>query len=113
MAISSIRNSYWLRSVRCKHAREGYCARGHATDFERGCARVPSRPWLLLHRREGRASYKRPPRPSGGGAVERKLTLEERFMEEYKPPAWVSNRYVWVAIVVFGVGLALYSASLR
>ena len=33
-------------------------------------------------------------------------------MEEYKPPAWVTNRYVWVALVILGVGLAFYSASL-
>ena len=64
----------------------------------------------LLRHRTGRTSYARVKRP--GGAIERKLTLEERFMEEYKPPVWVTNRYVWVAITAVSIGLALYSASL-
>lgn len=62
-------------------------------------------------KKDGRAQYARAKRPAGV-STERILTLEERFMEEYTPPEWVNNRYVWVALVVFGVGLALFSASL-
>ncbi len=40
------------------------------------------------------------------------MTLEERFLAEYKPPKWVTNRYVWVAAAVFGTGLAVYSSTL-
>ena len=40
------------------------------------------------------------------------MTLEERFLAEYKPPKWVTNRYVWVAAVILGSGLAIYSLTL-
>ncbi len=58
--------------------------------------------------RSGRPSYARIQTIS----KERPMTLEERFLAEYKPPKWVTNRYVWVAAAVFGTGLAVYSSTL-
>ena len=42
-----------------------------------------------------------------------KKTWEDEFLENYKPPALLSNRYVWIASIVLGAGLAVYSATLR
>lgn len=42
-----------------------------------------------------------------------KKTWEDEFLENYKPPALLSNKYVWVASIVVGAGLAVYSATLR
>ncbi|KAK9814759.1 hypothetical protein WJX72_011033 [[Myrmecia] bisecta] len=39
-----------------------------------------------------------------------KKSMEEEFWENYRPPQWVSNRYVWVAATILAVGLAGYSA---
>jgi tetratricopeptide (TPR) repeat protein len=41
-----------------------------------------------------------------------KKTLEEEFLDGYKPPQWVTNKYVWVAGSIFAVGVACYSAML-
>lgn len=40
-------------------------------------------------------------------------TWEDEFLENYKPPSVLTNRYVWVASIVVGAGLAVYSATLR
>ena len=40
-------------------------------------------------------------------------TWEDKFLESYKPPAMLSNKYVWVASIVLGAGLAVYSATLK
>ncbi|KAA6424063.1 MAG: ATP-dependent protease Clp ATPase subunit [Trebouxia sp. A1-2] len=42
-----------------------------------------------------------------------KKTWEDEFLENYKAPALLSNKYVWVASIVVGAGLAVYSATLR
>ena len=39
----------------------------------------------------------------------REPTWEERFMDEYTPPAWTKNRYVWAAWAVVSVGGVYYS----
>eukprot|EP00894_Picocystis_sp_ML_P005025 jgi/Pico_ML_1/55542/g1214.t1 len=45
-------------------------------------------------------------RPAGR---RRELTLEERFLENYRPPTVVSNRYFWVALFAVLACLAVYS----
>ena len=42
-----------------------------------------------------------------------KKTWEDEFLESYKPPSVLTNRYVWVASIVVGAGLAVYSATLK
>lgn len=39
-------------------------------------------------------------------------SLEEMWAENYTPPAWVENRYVWAAFAVICSGLAWYSTKL-
>lgn len=41
-----------------------------------------------------------------------KKSLEEQALENYKPPEWIKNRYVWAAGAVLCAGLALYSTQL-
>lgn len=43
---------------------------------------------------------------------QRKKTLEEQFLENYQPPDWATNRYVWVASVLVATGLVYYSSRL-
>jgi len=59
--------------------------------------------------RNGR-SYQPPP-----GQPRKKVakSLEDRFMDEYEPPRWVRNRYVWVAAAAICAGLAWYSTTVR
>ena len=40
-------------------------------------------------------------------------TWEEKAWESYKPPGALTNRYVWVASIVVGVALAVFSAVSR
>ncbi|KAL3143345.1 hypothetical protein ABBQ38_002180 [Trebouxia sp. C0009 RCD-2024] len=42
-----------------------------------------------------------------------KKTWEDEFLENYKPPSVLTNKYVWVASIVVGAGMAVYSATLR
>lgn len=42
-----------------------------------------------------------------------KRTWEDDFLENYRPPAVLNNKYIWVASVIMGAGLAVYSATLR
>lgn len=52
-----------------------------------------------------------PPAPRGGRAPpKRPKTLEERWMEEYRPPKLVPNKYVAVAATAVAVAAAVYSA---
>lgn len=37
---------------------------------------------------------------------------EDEFLENYKPPVWIPNKYVLVATIVTATGLAVYSALL-
>jgi hypothetical protein len=52
----------------------------------------------------------RPPVPTA--VMERKKkSLEEQFWEQYSPPKWTQNRYVWWASSILGIGLAIYSTK--
>lgn len=42
-----------------------------------------------------------------------KKTLEEEFLDNYRPPAWTRNYYVWVASMLVGIGLAVFSTYVR
>lgn len=42
-----------------------------------------------------------------------KKSLEEEFLDNYVPPTWARNYYVWVASAVAGVGLAWYSTYIK
>eukprot|EP00873_Tetraselmis_striata_P009616 jgi/Tetstr1/429880/TSEL_019745.t1 len=41
-----------------------------------------------------------------------KKSLEEQALENYTPPKWVENRYVWAAAAVLCSGLAYYSTQI-
>lgn len=45
--------------------------------------------------------------------TQREMTWEERHWEEYRPPDWTSNRYVWVASTVIATGLAVWGTLQR
>ena len=51
----------------------------------------------------------RRPIPTAAMAPKREKTLEERFWDDYKPPKWTQNRYVWVASGVLAGALTIYS----
>ena len=59
--------------------------------------------------RGGRATAPRPrpQRPS------RPKTWDEKFWEDWEPPVYVRNHYVWVASAVVAMWLAFWSTQLR
>ena len=61
--------------------------------------------------RPERGSYARAP-PAASPTRKRPKTLEERFLDEWRPPRVFPNRYVAVAAALLALGLAWYSASL-
>lgn len=65
---------------------------------------------FVLFRIPGRR-YVRPPVPVAVIERKRKRSLEEQFWDNYTPPKWTQNRYVWWASGVLGVCLAIYSAT--
>lgn len=70
----------------------------------------------LLENLDRYKSDKNSPRPRPPPMKQKsnyKKTWEDEFMENYKPPSVLTNRYVWVASIVVGAGLAVYSATVR
>jgi tetratricopeptide (TPR) repeat protein len=54
-----------------------------------------------------------PPPPRGGGGTARPKTLEERWAEDWTPPALIPNQYVAIAVAAVAAGLAVYSAGVK
>lgn len=67
---------------------------------------------FLLVADSGRAKYAA--RMSLGTVKRRKYkkTFEEKFWEDYKPPIYVPNKYVWAASALVMICLAWYSTTL-
>ena len=42
-----------------------------------------------------------------------KKSLEEKWADDYSPPEWVQNRYIWAAGSILLSGLAWYSTRLN
>lgn len=57
--------------------------------------------------RTGNPSRPRPPKPSKA----KPKTWDEEFWENYTPPMYLKNRYVWAAASIICIGLAWYSAQ--
>lgn len=51
-----------------------------------------------------------PPRPRVAPKPQRPKTWDEEFWENYEPPKYLKNRYVWAAATIVTLGLAWYSA---
>lgn len=63
--------------------------------------------------RGGRGSVQLPrPRPTGPRPQKPKK-WDEEFWENYQPPQYLKNRYVWAAAAVLCAGLAAYSSGFR
>eukprot|EP01023_Acetabularia_acetabulum_P030721 TRINITY_DN2892_c0_g2_i1.p2 TRINITY_DN2892_c0_g2~~TRINITY_DN2892_c0_g2_i1.p2 ORF type:complete len:278 (-),score=29.70 TRINITY_DN2892_c0_g2_i1:477-1310(-) len=41
------------------------------------------------------------------------MSLEEKYLQNYKPPVWITNRYVQVATVIVSIGMLWYSIYRR
>ena len=54
-----------------------------------------------------------PSPPRGGGGTARPKTLEERWAEDWTPPALIPNQYVAIAVAAVAAGLAVYSAGVK
>jgi hypothetical protein len=58
----------------------------------------------------GRQSKARSPAPSASvQEMQKEKSFEDKFWENYTPPSYVTNKYVWVAAAVVGSFLAYYS----
>lgn len=62
-------------------------------------------------RRPERGSFARST-PAASPSRKRPKTLEERFLDEWRPPRIFPNRYVAVATALLALGLAWYSTLL-
>jgi len=40
-----------------------------------------------------------------------KKSMEDEFWDNYRPPSYLRNKYVWVASAVLSVALAIYSST--
>lgn len=82
-----------------------------------GADEKPQLPEVEPPRIGGEKDRRRAPRPppaprAAAKGPSRPKTLEERFMEEYRPPAVIPNKYVAVAAGVVAVAAAVYSTRL-
>lgn len=77
----------------------------------RGCLET-SEGALLCRPRSGRV--RQPVKPIGAEAATKKpQTLEEEFWENYQPPSYARNKYVWAAAVIIGSFAAWYSIQYK
>lgn len=57
---------------------------------------------------------RQPARPSGADSAPKKSkTLEEEFWENYQPPSYARNKYVWAAAAILGSAAAWYSIQYK
>lgn len=107
-----VEDTHPLRKVRQQAANLRFIL--EAPKLKRGPDEIVSIPVLKPDERVkvARGKYKRPV-PTAQLPSKRKKSLEEEFWENYRPPKWTQNRYVWVAATILGVALAIYSAQGR
>lgn len=69
-------------------------------------------PLMDLDSNKPRAGKRAPSRVGGGGGgkvVKKEKSFEEDFWENYRPPSYATNKYVWAAALAVGLAAAYYS----
>ena len=102
----------WLRMQQESHDKERQCIDVWCMLMQTAlCSRHLLRVEGEAARRPERGSYARST-PAASPSRKRPKTLEERFMDEWRPPRIFPNRYVAVATALLALGLAWYSTLL-